>query len=76
VLAVFTDGPVRREFAHASRIENGHAGPAFLIPEEIAYFILALHVRAIVGQQEIVVVTQKRVYERLEQVPVAVGEEP
>jgi hypothetical protein len=52
MLAVLPDGPVRREFAHARQVKYGHA---FLIPEDVAYLILPVHIRTIVGQEQVFV---------------------
>ena len=74
VFAVLPDRPVGGEFPHPGHIQDRHLRPFLFVPETGVYPVLAVDVGLVVGEQQVVVVAEKLVDQRLEQAAVARGE--
>jgi hypothetical protein len=76
ILAVFPDGPVGREFARTRYIEDGSAGPLFLVPVKFSGLILTINIRPIVRQHQILIPLQQGIHQVREKRAVAAGKDP
>ena len=73
VPAIFTDCPVGGELAHASGVEDGHAGPAFLVAVGLIDLLLGIHIGPEISEQHERVMEQKGIDQRFEQFLIAFG---
>jgi hypothetical protein len=73
MLAVFPDGAVRGKPAQAGHVEDGHPGPALLVPEGSVHLTLAINVGLVVGQDQILIMVKERGHQGLKKPGVAAG---
>ena len=67
VTGVVEDGAIGREEAHPCGVQDRHSSPVLLIEIGVAYGILAIDIRLIVSEQQVLILIQQRVDDRAEQ---------
>jgi|SRR5262245_16773570 len=77
-VGVLLDGAVRRELTHVGDVEDRLLGPFDGAAVGLAYALLAVDVRAVVGKQEVVISTgaQERLEDTVEQIGILGTKEP
>ena len=65
-VAVLSNRAIGRELAHSRRVEDRHSCPGILIPVGLADAVLTVHVRLIIGEQQVLVMLEQGIDERFE----------